>query len=94
MDPLLHRHRDDILRLAERHGVRRVRVFGSRARDDARPTSDLDLLVEPGPTRSFFFPGGLIVDLEALLGCRVEVVTEAGLHPALRARVLEEAVAL
>ena len=92
MDPLIQRHRDEILRVADRHGARRVYVFGSRARGTATAASDLDLLVETGPARSFFFPGGLIADLEALLGCRVEVVTEAGLHPALRTQVLEEAV--
>ncbi len=93
-DPLVIENREAILRIAERHGARNVRVFGSRARDEATAASDVDLLVEAGPERSFFFPGGLIADLETLLGCPVEIVTERGLHPALRGRVLEEAVPL
>ena len=91
MDALLERHRDSILDLAKRHGVRSVRVFGSRARGDASDGSDLDLLIEPGETRSFFFPGGLVADLEDLLGCRVDVVTPAALEPAIREAVLQEA---
>lgn len=94
MDPLLQHHRDAILRIAAGHGVRSVRVFGSRARGEASATSDVDLLIEAGPARSFFFPGGLIADLENLLGRRVEVVTPDALHPALRSRVLAEAVPL
>ena len=91
MDPLVATQRDAIKRMAARHGAYNVRVFGSRARGEAIDTSDLDLLVETGPTRSFFFPGGLIADLEALLGCSVEVVTEQALHPDLRQHILEEA---
>ncbi len=94
MDPLLQHHRSAILRIAAGHGVRRVRVFGSCARGDAAETSDVDLLIEAGPKRSFFFPGGLIADLEDLLGRRVEVVTPEALHPALRRHVLAEAVPL
>ncbi len=94
MDPLLQRHRDAILRIAADHGVRSVRVFGSRARGEATEASDVDLLIEAGPARSFFFPGGLIADLEDLLGRRVEVVTPQALYPDLRQRVLGEAVPL
>ncbi|ARA94202.1 MAG: hypothetical protein D6685_14695 [Bacteroidetes bacterium] len=94
MDPLLQHHREAIVRIARRHGAHHVRVFGSRGRGDATEHSDVDLLVEAGPERSFFFPGGLVADLEALLGCRVEVVTEDALHPALRDQVLREAVPL
>jgi hypothetical protein len=93
-DKLLSAKREEILRTAARHGARNVRVFGSRARGDAGPQSDLDLLIEAGPERTPFFPGGLIADLEDLLGCRVEVVTEEGLHWYIRDRVLEEAVPL
>lgn len=90
-DPLLRRHRAAILAAADRHGVRSVRVFGSRARGDASAGSDVDLLVEAGPRRPFFFPGGLVADLEALLGCRVDVVTPDALHPLLRDAILREA---
>ncbi len=84
--------RVEILRIAARHGARSVRLFGSVARGDARPDSDVDFLVEAGPDHSPFFPGGLVADLEELLGRRVEVVEPEGLHPLLRERVLEEAV--
>lgn len=78
--------------IAERHGALNVRVFGSFARGDARPDSDVDLLVEPGLRTSPWFPGGLVADLEAELGRRVEVVTERALLPELREQVLREAV--
>jgi len=91
---LLRTNRAEILRLAAKHGATNVRVFGSAARGEADAQSDLDLLVEVGERRSPFFPGGLIADLEDLLGCPVEVVTEAGLHWYIRDRVVEEAVLL
>ena len=94
MDPVLSRHRSAILDIARRHGVQSVRVSGSRAWGGASDESDLDLLVEPGEPRPFFFPGGLVADLEELLGCRVDVVTPGALHPALRATVLAGARAL
>ena len=84
--------REAIHRIAARHGVTDLRVFGSVARGDAGPDSDLDLLVEVGPETSSWFPAGLIVELEDLLGLRVEVVTERALRSDLRERVLAEAV--
>lgn len=86
--------REQILRLARRHGVTRVRVFGSMARGDAGPQSDVDLLIDVGPDPSPWFPGGLVAELEELLGRRVQVVTERGLDELLRERVLGEAVPL
>jgi predicted nucleotidyltransferase len=94
IEPLLTYHREQILELAARHGARNVRVFGSVARGEARPDSDIDFLVERGPNTSPFFPGGLLMDLQDLLGRRVDIVTEGGLHAALRDRVLREAVQL
>ena len=91
---LVRRKRSGILRIAKRHGACNVRVFGSVARDQAGPNSDVDLLVDVGPHRTPFFPGGLIADLEDLLGCRVEIVTQDALHECIRDRVLEEAVQL
>ena len=88
---LLAAKRQEILAIAARHGARNVRVFGSVARGEARPDSDVDLLVEVGPDRTFFFPGGLIADLEELLGTKVQVVTQDGLHWYIRKRVLQEA---
>jgi predicted nucleotidyltransferase len=86
--------REDILRIAAQHGARNVCVFGSVARGDAGPESDLDLLVDAGPETTPFFPGGMVADLEQLLGRRIDVVEPDGLLPALRDRVLCEAVPL
>lgn len=94
LDALRAAQRDTILAIARRHGVKSIKVFGSFARGEARPDSDLDLLVEAGPETTPFFPGGLLADLEQALGRPVEVVEEAGLHPRLRSQVLREAVPL
>jgi uncharacterized protein len=86
--------RDDILRIARRHGVGRVKLFGSHARGTSGEKSDVDFLIEvDGPT-SPWFPGGLVADLEALLGCRVDVVESEALRPEMRERALAEAVPL
>ena len=86
--------RDRILDVAASHGVIRIRVFGSFARVEARDDSDLDLLADRGPQRTPFFPGGLVADLEELLGRRVDVATESAIPPLIRDRVLKEAVPL
>ena len=89
---LVRSKREEIQRIAAKHGARNVRVFGSVARGDARPESDIDFLIEAGPVTSSWFPAGLILDLEDLLGRHVEVVTDTGLDPLLRDRVLREAI--
>ncbi len=94
VDELLGKKRDSILKIAAHHGAYNVRVFGSVARGEARPGSDIDFLVDSGPGRTPFFPGGLVADLEELLGRPVQVLTESALHPRIRAQVLEEAVPL
>lgn len=86
--------RDAIRRIAGQHGVARVRVFGSVARGEASETSDVDLVVTRGAGRSFFFPGGLIADLEELLGRPVDVTTDTALAPEIRDDVLNGAVEL
>lgn len=91
MDTLVHHQREQIKSIASQHGAYNVRVFGSRARGTASSESDVDLLVDVGPDRSFFFPGGLIADLEDLLGRPVHVVTEDALHAALREGVIRDA---
>ncbi len=91
---ILETKREEILRLAARHGAKRVRVFGSVARGDAGPESDVDFLVDLEPGRSLFDLGGLLMDLQDLLGRKVDVVTEKGLHKFIRDRVLKEAVPL
>jgi len=91
---LIQEKREDILSIAARHGARNVRLFGSIARGEDGPDSDVDFLVDVGPTTSSWFPAGLILDLERALGRRVEIVTDKGLNPHLRDRVLREAVPL
>ena len=86
--------RGEIERIAAKHGANNVRVFGSVVRSEARPESDIDFLVNAGPKTSSWFPAGLILDLQELLGRPVEVVTEKGLSPFIRDRVLREAVPL
>lgn len=84
--------RAEILRLAEARCVGEVRVFGSVARGESTAASDVDFLVRPLPKCSLFDLGGLLMDLQDLLGCKVDVVTEDGLKPRLRKQVLAEAV--
>ena len=78
--------------IAVKYGARRVRVFGSVARGDADAQGDVDFLVDLEPGRSLLDPGGPRFELEALLGRPVDVVTERGLKPRLRERVLRERV--
>lgn len=91
---LLRSQRQELQRIAERHGAFNLRVFGSTARGDADSGSDIDLLIEAGPVTSSWFPAGLVLELEALLGRHVDVVTEGALRPELREIVLREAVPL
>jgi len=91
---LLQQKREDIRRIAAKHGAYNIRVFGSVARGEAGPDSDIDLLIDKGPVTTSWFPAGLVLDLEEILGRRVEIVTEKALYPALRDRVLRDAVPL
>jgi uncharacterized protein len=91
---LLKDKREAILQIAAKHGARNVRVFGSVARGEADDQSDIDFLVDMEPGRSLLDLGGLLTDLQDLLGRNVDVVTERGLKPRIRERVLHEAVAL
>ncbi|HLF25506.1 MAG TPA: nucleotidyltransferase family protein [Anaerolineae bacterium] len=94
LDEILKDKREDILRIAARHGARNVRIFGSVARGEADDQSDIDILVEMEPGRSLFDLGGLLMDLQDLLGRKVDVVTEKGLRERVRERALKEAVPL
>ena len=86
--------RDAVLDVARRYGAANVRVFGSVARGEATPESDVDLLVEWEPGRSLLDHAGLVLDLQDLLGAPVEVGTERSLHWYVRERILAEAVPL
>jgi predicted nucleotidyltransferase len=91
---LVQTRREDILRAAYRYGAYNVRIFGSVARGDADEHSDLDVLVDLETGRSLFDLGGLLSELEELLGHSVDVVTEKGLRDRIRQRVLQEAIPL
>lgn len=90
----LHIHREAILDLAKHHGASNLRIFGSVARGEDDAASDLDLLVDLDLGRSLFDLGGLAMDLQDLLGCSVDLVTEKGVKPRIRDQVLRGARAL
>jgi predicted nucleotidyltransferase len=90
----IRERRSEILDRASHHGARNVRVFGSAARGDAGPSSDVDLLVEMEPGRSLLDFVGLWQELEDLLGLKVDLVSEGGISPYLREQILSEAIAL
>jgi hypothetical protein len=94
IDKLLKEKREDILRIATQHGASNVRIFGSVARGEARPDSDVDFLVELESGRSLLDRVALIQDLEDLLGTKVDVATDKGLRERVRDRILNEAVPL
>ncbi len=91
---LLKEKRQEILRIAQEYGARSIRLFGSAARGDDMPDSDIDFLVEMEDGRSLFDIGGMQMDLQDLLGRKVDIVTEKGMRPRIRDRVSKEAVSL
>ena len=91
MHPAISRYRSEIGALCRRYGVARLEVFGSAARGDDREESDLDLLVDWSSTASLFDVGGLVADLQELLGKRVDVISAQQLHPRFRPGVLAQA---
>lgn len=91
---LIQTNREQILGIADRYGAFNVRVFGSVARGETNVDSDVDLLVDLEPGRSLLDLGGLLMELQDLLTCSVDVITEKGLRDRIRQRVLEEAVPL
>ena len=90
----LRENRAAIMEIAARNGAQNLRIFGSVARGDAKGSSDVDLLVEMEPGRSLLDLSGLVLDLEDLLGCHVDIVTEKTLHPRIKQRVLADAALL
>jgi len=93
IDRALQSRREEILSIAERYGARNVRVFGSRARGEGRPDSDIDILVTVRDHASLLELVAIKQDLEDLLGSTVHVVTEDAISPYVREQVLREAVA-
>ena len=94
IDELMKNNREAILSIAAKHGAQNVRIFGSVARREAGKDSDIDVLVDIEPGRSLFDLGGLLMELQELLGRKVDVVTEKGLRTRIRDRVLREAIPL
>ncbi len=94
LNEVVSKKREEVLRIATQYGASNVRIFGSVARGEAGPDSDVDLLVDMEPGRSLFDLGGLLMELQNLFGCRVDLVTEEGLRSRIRERVLREAVPL
>jgi hypothetical protein len=91
---LLQQNREQILKVAERYGAYNVRVFGSVARGEDDEASDIDFLVNLEAGRSLMDLGGLLYDLQNLLGVPVDVVTEKGLRTRIRERVIQESIPL
>jgi len=83
--------RDAILALAARYGASNVRVFGSVVEGEANEAGDVDFLVDLEPGRSLFDLGGLLMDLQELLGRKVDLVTEPALHWYIREKVIRQA---
>lgn len=94
MDQLLQRNSEEISKIAASHGATDVRVFGSRSRGDAGPSSDLDLLVKLAPGRTLLDLVAIKQDLEDLLDCPVDVVTDESVSLYIRPQVLKDAVTL
>ncbi len=93
VDEIIGEHRSEVLRLARIYGAQNVRVFGSAARKEATPTSDVDILVDPiRPDR--YRPIDLALALRKTLGRPVDLVTERSLHWLVQPRVVAEAVPL
>jgi len=91
---LISQQRGQILALAGKYGASHIRIFGSVARGSADENSDIDFLVDLEPGRSLFDLGGLLYELQQLLGRPVDVMTVAGLKPRIRERILKEAIPL
>jgi uncharacterized protein len=90
----VRKRRPEILHIAAKYGIERVRLFGSVARGESKSTSDLDVLVQFERGRSLLDLAGFEQDLSEMLGCEVEVVSETGISPYLEERILAEAIAL
>ncbi|GIW60667.1 MAG: nucleotidyltransferase [Patescibacteria group bacterium] len=94
LEQLLKEKREEILRLCAKYGARNVGIFGSIARGTEDEQSDIDLIVEFEPGRSLLDHAGLWLELQELLGCKVDVVSERGIKARIRERVLREAMPL
>lgn len=88
----LEKNREAIIEIAAKHGAFNVRIFGSVARGEETENSDIDFLIDYDLSKtSPWFPGGLLMDLQDLLKCNIDIVTDKGLSPLIREKVLKEA---
>lgn len=87
-------NRVQILSLANRHGIKSMKIFGSMARGDASETSDADFLVEMEEGYDLFDLGSCLMELQDLLHCKVDMVTKEALHPRIRENIIKEAQSL
>ena len=94
IEDLRNKDREEILKIAAKHGARNIRIFGSVARGEADSKSDLDILVEFLPGATLLSHSAMIRELESLLKVKVDVVSDRGLRERIRDRVLSEAVPL
>jgi uncharacterized protein len=94
IEQLLREKREEVLRIAAKHGVGKIHLFGSAARRESGNESDIDFLIEVDRPTTPWFPGGLVADLEDLLGRRVDVVESDALREPLRQHILQEAIPL
>lgn len=88
---LIQRQREKIIAVANEHGIVNVRLFGSVVREEETPESDIDFLVDLETGRTLLDLGGALVRLQELLGRKVDIVTERGLHWYLREQIMKEA---
>ena len=94
IDSVLQGRREEILEIAHRYGANNVRVFGSRARGEGRPDSDIDILIAVGERTSLLDIIAIQQDLEDLFSSSVHVATEDAISPYIREKVLSQAIAL
>ena len=91
---LVHEHRDEIVAIVEAHNASNPRLFGSVARGDAGPESDIDILIDPGRPFGYLALGGISVQLEELLGHKVDVIPSRTIRPEVRANIMRDLVPL
>jgi len=91
---VLKEKRNEILKIAAKYGATNIRIFGSVARGESDESSDIDFLVQFSPGVTLMRQAALVRELEALLGGKVDIVSERGLRPKVRERILKEAIPL
>ena len=94
IEKILEKKREEILKICAKYGAYNVRIFGSVARGEADSLSDIDILVQFEPGRTLLDHAALWLELEEVLGCKVDVISEKGLKPRVKERVLKEAIPL